>query len=69
MQLSHETNRDNPQWVKVANGSYMEVAGQVSITLVLGRYRTRIRARILEIPDYDIILRFEWLQQVNPVID
>ena len=60
---------DQPHWVQVANGTYMDASNQVKCTLVLGRYRTRIDARILDIPEFDIILGFDWLRTANPIIN
>ena len=68
-QLSIDTCRNEAKWVKVANGTYSQVPGEVSFTLLMGEYRSRIVARVLDLPDFDIILGYHWLREVNPVID
>jgi hypothetical protein len=32
-------------------------------------YTSRIHARVLDLSDFDVILGFDWLQTVNPIID
>jgi Retroviral aspartyl protease len=56
-------------WVQVANGAYSRIPGKTSFTLLIGRYRSRIEARILDLPDFDIILGYDWLRTINPIID
>ena len=51
-----ETRRNSPHWVQVANGTYMEAPAQACFTLVMSRYRTRVEARVLDMPEYDVIL-------------
>ena len=58
-----------PRLVKVANGPYKQVLGETSFTLVMNGYHPRTQVRVLSLPDFDIILGFEWLQAVNPIID
>lgn len=67
--LQPTVTTQSPHRVQVANGSYMESEGEVDFTLVFDRYRTRVHARILNTPEYDIILGLDWLRAANPVID
>ena len=67
--LEVEKRRNSPHWVQVANGTYMEAPGMTHFTLAIARYRTRVEARVLELPEYDIILGLDWLRTANPVID
>ena len=64
-----ETRRNSPHWVQVANGTYMEAPAQACFTLVMSRYRTRVEARVLDMPEYDVILGLDWLRTANPIID
>lgn len=64
-----DTSRNHAALVKVANGVYEQVPGETSFTLVMNGYHSRIQARVLDLPDFDIILGFEWLQAVNLIID
>lgn len=68
-ELEVDTSRNHAALVKVANGAYEQVPGETSFTLVMNGYHSRIQARVLDLPDFDIILGFEWLQAVNPIID
>jgi hypothetical protein len=67
MELDNDGNE--PSWVQIADGSIIKALGQAIFTLALNRYRTRVTARVLEMPEYDIILGFEWLRVTNPIID
>ena len=67
--LEVDTSRNHPKLVKVANGAYEQVPGEASFTLVMSGYNSRIHARVLNLPDFDIILGFDWLRTVNPIID
>jgi hypothetical protein len=67
--LEVETRRNSPHWVQVANGTYMEAPAQANFTLAMARYRTRVKARVLDMPEYDVILGMDWLRTANPVID
>jgi hypothetical protein len=67
--LEVDTGRNHTTLVKVANGAYEQVPGETSFTLVMNGYHSRIQAGVLDLPDFDIILGFDWLQAVNPVID
>ncbi len=67
--LEIEENRNSSHWVQVADGNYMQASGRVHCTLVMDRYRTRIEARVLEMPQYDLILGIDWLRSATPVID
>lgn len=64
-----ETGRNHPKLVKVANGAYEQVPGEASLTVVINGYHSRIHARVLNLPDFDIILGYDWLRTVNPLID
>ena len=64
-----DTSRNHPKLVKVANGAFEQVPGEASFTLVMSGYNSRIHARVLNLPDFDIILGFDWLRSVNPLID
>ena len=63
------TTRNHPRLVKVANGAYEQIPGESSFTLVMNGYTSRIHARVLNLHDFDIILGFDWLRTVNPIID
>ena len=63
------TADDEPHLVQVADGSYMEAGGVAAFTLTFGRFHSRIKAKVLDLPDYDIILGFDWLRTHNPDID
>ena len=67
--LLEETEDNAPHWVRVADGTYLETGGVINLTLAFGRYKTRVSARTLDLPEYDIILGLEWLRSANPVID
>ena len=67
--LPIETEDESPHWVQVANGNYLETGGTVNVTLAFGRYQTRVSARLLELPEFDVILGLDWLRSANPVID
>ena len=67
--LPVERDDGSPHWVQVANGTYMESTGSVDLTLAMDRYQTRIHAKVLDMPEYDVILGLDWLQTANPVID
>ena len=32
-------------------------------------YTSRIHARVLNLSDFDVILGFDWLRKINPIID
>jgi transposase InsO family protein len=67
--LDVDTSRNHSRLVKVANGAYEQVPGEASFTLVMNDYSSRVRARVLNLPDFDVILGFDWLRTVNPIID
>jgi Retroviral aspartyl protease len=67
--LDIDTSRNDVQWVKVANGAYSQIPGEVSFTLFMGQYRSRIIARVLDLPDFEVILGLKWLREVNPDVD
>ena len=64
-----DTTRDHPRLVKVANGAYEQIPGESSFTLVMNGYTSRIHARVLNLSDFDVILGFDWLRKINPIID
>jgi len=57
------------KWVQVADGSYVETQGYASVTLVINGYRTRVTVKILNLPEFDMILGFDWLRTTNPIIN
>ena len=67
--LEVEHNSTKPHWVQVADGNYLEASSRANCTLIMGYYRTRIEARILDMPHYDIILGLDWLRTANPIIN
>ena len=67
--LPIDDTRNRTKWVKIANGTHCQVPGEVSFTLMMGHYRSRITAHVLDLPDFDIILGLTWLQAVNPRIN
>jgi Reverse transcriptase (RNA-dependent DNA polymerase)/RNase H-like domain found in reverse transcriptase/Retroviral aspartyl protease/Integrase core domain/Integrase zinc binding domain len=64
-----EPFRNKEHWAQVADGRFIQSSGLVRCTLVMDRYRTRLEARVLQIPEYDVILGFNWLREANPIIN
>jgi len=61
--------KDGPTWVKVANGTFAQIPGKARIRLGIGQYRESLSARIVDLPDFDLILGYDWLRRNNPDID
>lgn len=57
------------EWVQTATGTYAQMPGEANFTLFLGEYRSRVQARVLNMPEFDIILGLAWLREVNPHIN
>lgn len=48
------------------NGSHVPIHGRTSFLLRLGTFHTTIDCRILNLPEFDIILGLQWLRAINP---
>jgi transposase InsO family protein len=55
--------------IRLPNGSMVPLYGTSTFTLRIGSYSVQIEARVLDLPDIDIILGLEWLRSTNPFID
>jgi hypothetical protein len=56
--LEVNISRNHLKLVKVANGVYKQVSEEASFTLIISGYNSRIHVRVLNLPDFNIILRF-----------
>ena len=55
--------------IKLVNGTYMETTRQICCKFHIGFYKDNIMANSIDLSEFDMVLGYDWLKKVNPIID